>query len=284
MLGALLGAGAGLLSGALSNQKEGGTTAGNAYQLTPEQQANLRTIQQQSVDAQSAYGGDPTRDVQNNAILGQLYGQGGSLSNAVGQEKDLANRGYSLQPEDYEAYGQASGNIARMFGQNEQSLSQAMADRGLSNSGAAASGFSGLMGNKQEQLAGLQRQIAGDRMKMNMDRLNQTRNFIAQMGSQANTAINDEQGRGIDKSNQYNQVLQNRFNNAGKMLGNFQDQANENLQQMQQTQHGSGLSNAMSGAMIGGMSGAQIGSGMSGGVKKKDVMAGENLKDFGSTT
>lgn len=54
--------------------------------------------------------------VQSDSLLSGLLGKGGSMDQALGEEKNLASRGYSLQPEDYEAYGQASGDIARLFG------------------------------------------------------------------------------------------------------------------------------------------------------------------------
>lgn len=138
-----------------------------------------------------------TEQVQNNPILGQLFGQGGALERTNQQEKDLSSRGYSLQPEDYEAYGQASGNLARMFGQQEQNLSQSLADRGLSQapSGAAGAGFSGLMGNKNEQLGQLQTQIAQQRMQSNMQRLADTRNFMSQLGAQGANDIQQQYGR-----------------------------------------------------------------------------------------
>lgn len=140
-----------------------------------------------------------TQQVQENDILKHLYGQGGALERAGSEEQDLAGRGYKLQPEDYEAYGQASGDIARMFGKGEQNLAQSLASRGLSQapSGVAAQQFSGLHGNKMEQLAASQRAIADDRMKMNLQRLSNTRQWMNQLGGGANTAINDQFGRNI---------------------------------------------------------------------------------------
>lgn len=280
--GAVLGG----LGGAFANQKEGEKDAGNVYgdvlkkfgfgSQDPNAGASgLGTYIKQAMDAQAQYKGDPTKELQSNPILGQLFGQGGALSRANQQEQDLSSRGFSLQPEDYEAYGQGSGNIARMFGQNEQSLAQSLADRGLSTSGVAGQQFSGLLGNKQEQLAKLQMNIAQQRMQMNQQRLNDTRNFLSQMGSQAQQGINEQQQLGREKASDYNQILGNRANMANSLLGHYQDQQNVGLQQQQQTAHSSGLSNLFGGAVQGGMAGAAMG-GMSGGSSKPTTMAGQS--------
>lgn len=132
-----------------------------------------------------------TEQVQNNAILGGLFGKGGALERSLAEEKDLASRGYSLKPEDYEAYGQASGDIARMFGQQEQNTAADLAARGLAAapSGAAGVAYSGLQGNKMEQLAKAQTDIAQKRMQMNLDRLNSTRQWAGNLGQQGQSAI-----------------------------------------------------------------------------------------------
>lgn len=127
-----------------------------------------------------------------------MFGDKGLLSQSIGSAEDLMKRGYSLQPEDYEAYGQAQGNIGRMFGAQEQNLSNALAMRGLgaSSSAPGAAQFSGLYGNKAEQLGQMQQQIAQQRMQTNMQRLGQMQNFIqgaqglAQQSTQNNLAGN----------------------------------------------------------------------------------------------
>lgn len=138
-----------------------------------------------------------------------LLGKDGSLDRALGEEKDLQSRGWSLQPEDYEAYGQASGNIARMFGQQEQSLAQSLADRGLAsgNSGIAQQQFSGLMGNKNEQLGQMQMQIAQQRMQTNMQRLNDTRGYLQGLGNLGQTAVQNQYNRNLAGVNAYNDQL-----------------------------------------------------------------------------
>ena len=140
-----------------------------------------------------------TDQVRDNAILGKLYGEGGALDRSNVEEQELAKRGFSLQPEDYEAYGQASGNVARMFGTQEQGLSQSLADRGLgaAPSGAAGVGFTGIQGNKMEHLAGLQRQIADNRMNMNLKRLNDTRDYMTKLGGMGENAIQNQYARNL---------------------------------------------------------------------------------------
>lgn len=165
-----------------------------------------------------------TDQVNSNPIMGRLYGSGqdSALSRALAEEKQLASRGFSLQPEDYEAYGQASGDITRQFGQQEQSLAQALADRGLSAgaSGAAAVNFSGLAGNKNEQLAKAQMGIADMRMKKNLERLNSTRQHMNQLGNQSQNAIQDQFNR--------------QMSGAEFKRGNLQNAANLSRQQSAQ--------------------------------------------------
>lgn len=141
--------------------------------------------------------GKATDSVRNNAILGQLFGQGGALERANSEEQRLASQGFQLTGEDREAYGQASGDIARMFGQQEQSLAQSLADRGLSAapSGAAGVAFSGLAGNKNEMLAKAQMDIANKRMENTMQRLNSTRSYMSTLGAQGQQAIGDQYDR-----------------------------------------------------------------------------------------
>lgn len=251
------------LTGALANQREGTTDAGNLFAMRDskgnlaspaEQNAYTRQLQQIGFNgANQTYADqDPTKQVGENSILGQLYGGNGQdnlLSRTLGDEKNLNSTGWQLNDQDRTAYGQASGDIARMFGQNEQSLSQALSDRGLSNSGVAGQAFSNSLGNKNEQLGQLQAQIAQHRMEMNQQRLAQTRNFLGQLGGQAQTAIQSQFGRNIAQS----EDAMNRGKAAEDYLGNIQNQSNENLGQQQQTGHRSTLSNALGGTWMGNM-------------------------------
>lgn len=239
----------GTLSGALANQKEGGKDTGNAYGGVINQlggQGAIGNVLKQAMQGQQTYSGTGADEIQNGPMSG-LYGKGGALDRSNSEEQKLAGQGFQLTPEDHEAYGQASGNVARMFGQADQGLSQSLSDRGLSNSGIAGAAFSGAQGNKNEQLAGLQHQIADSRIKMNQDRLNSTRNFMTQLGSGANTAMNDSQKRGMNVANQNNDVLKTKAGIASGLLGSYQNQQNTGLEQQQQTEHGSNLSNTVAG-------------------------------------
>lgn len=150
-----------------------------------------------------------TKQVQNNPILGQLFGNNGALSGALGKEQDLQKQGFQLTPDDKEAYGQASGDIARMFGQSENNLSQSLANRGLSAgpSGAAGASFSGLQGNKNEQLAKAQTNIANQRMQNTMQRIAQQQKFATDLGQQGASAINDQFGRQLSGSQHQRDTL-----------------------------------------------------------------------------
>lgn len=243
-IGAALGGLGGLLS-----KKGGGSDAGNIYANADMQKQALSNIQQAMNNQPTSAGA--TGAVQSSPIFSQLFGDKGTLSRTTQEEQDLANRGFSLKPEDYEAYGQASGNVARMFGQQEKGLAQALADRGMSNSGASAIQFSGLQGNKMEQLAGLQRQIADDRMKMNLDRLNSTRGFLTNMGNQAQQAVQGEYGRQLDTN-------QNQYNQSRGYLGDVQNQANQQQAQRQGSEKSSDVGNFVSGATGGALQGFNL--------------------------
>lgn len=229
----------GLISGALAGQKEGSHDAGNAFALSDLDKARLTGTLDRSMNGLANYQDDPTKQVMGNAITGQTFGAGGTLANTTALENQQANQGFALTPEDKTAYGQAAGNVARQFGQHEQSLSQALSDRGLSNSGVAGAEFSGLQGNRNEQLAGLQTQIAQKRMEMNQSMLANTRSFLSNLIGQGQNAITGEQNRGMQRTNQGNDVLKDQASMAMGRLGMFQNQQNEGLSQQQQTEHSS---------------------------------------------
>lgn len=256
-MGAAIGGAVGGIAGALS-KPGGGSNAGNEYTqggMSPEA-LNLQLTN--AVTEQNSAQANPNQasmDVQNNPIQGQLYGQGGALSQAMAQYGQEQNQGYGLTAGDQTAYGQASGQIANQFGQSQQGLAQSLASRGLSDSGAAGAAFSNSFGNQNEQLAGLQTQIAQQRMNFNQNAMAQTQNFIQGLGDSANTAINNQ-------ANQNQSQISNQFNQANTMLGNQQGQANENMQQQQQSKSSSGLSGALSGAVSGASSGAGLMSSM----------------------
>lgn len=169
-----------------------------------------------------------TNVVMGNGIQGGLFGPGGQLQQSEQEATNLANKGYSLQPEDYEAYGQGSGSIARMFGGQEQGIAEDLASRGLSNSGVAGKQFSNMYGNKQEQLAGLQTNIAQKRMEMNQKRLADTRNYVTSLGSQGQNAINAA-------GDSENRNVMNDWNMRMQLMNSIQGQNNEALSQHSKT-------------------------------------------------
>src|ERR1700755_2019927 len=63
-------------------------------------------------------------------INSSLYGDGGLQSQLSSEGNKLATQGYQLTPEDNEAYGQASGNITRQFGQQDNDIAKSLAARG----------------------------------------------------------------------------------------------------------------------------------------------------------
>lgn len=159
--------------------------------------------------------------VRNNPLSSGLFGAGGiqdqsqarygALNTQADQDR-LALSGrdqsYGLQDSDLAAYGQASGNIGRMFGGMEQNLAQSLADRGLASapSGAAGGAFSGLMGNKMEQLAKSQFDIAQARINTAKDLASQraantlqqqssNNSLMYNLGNLGQEAMNTQYGR-----------------------------------------------------------------------------------------
>lgn len=152
--------------------------------VTPEQrQAGLYRAFANDYDNQMKLA---DKGVQESALTKDLYGEGGLQSQLASEGKDLASRGFSLQQPDHEAYGQVSGDVSRLFGQQEQAASQSLARRGLASAGSGAAGatFSGLAGNKNEMLAAAQTQIAQKRMADTQQRLQQNRQMQQSLGVQ----------------------------------------------------------------------------------------------------
>lgn len=247
-----------MVSGLLGNQQEGSTTAGNlnAYadpgKTRAQANGNLDTMSNDIMNSGNNTYQNNLNSVQNGA-QSNLFGQNGALSTALGQYGNQVNQGFNLTNSDQTAYGQASGEVARQFGTQQQGLSQSLADRGLSNSGAAGAAFSGLQGSQNEQLAGLQTQIAQNRYNTNLKAMGQTQNFISQLGNQQNQATAQSQSGN-------SQALNQSFNQANQWNSSAQNQANTQLAQGQQTAHSSGLSNAFNGGMAS-LSGGNVSTG-----------------------
>lgn len=240
-----LDAAAGLNIDDLSGVAQGGGTLADilaAAKATGNQDAAMLALSD-SVGGGSALA---NQQVMENPLLSGLLGEGGSLDKASAEEQRLAGAGFSLQPEDYEAYGQASGNIARDFGTQEASLAQALAARGMSNSGAAGAGFSNLYGNKFEQLGQLQRKVADDRMKTNMDRLQQTRSYMTQLGGMGLQA----QGQQFNQNQAERQNLQQQ-----QSLDTSAYSAEKQAEATAIENEGHGLLDAVTGGLMSGVSG-----------------------------
>lgn len=258
-------AASGAANGYLSTKKTAGQDAGNYFAMDPETDALSKGALKKFLGYQGSDAAlDPlkssqiaTDQVQSNPLLAAMFGKDGTLARTGAEEQNLAERGFNLKPEDYEAYGQASDNLARQFGHSEQNLGQMLASRGLSQSPMAAQGFSGLMGNKNEQLAQSQRKIADDRMNMNLQRLGQTRNFLATMGQQGANAIQQQYGRQLGSEQARFGELESQNTAAETRLANAQGQENEKLSQRLKTQEVAPWAKTLMGANQGAMSGAQ---------------------------
>lgn len=221
-LGGLAAGGLGGIAGGLFGASRNGTSEGFGQ---VEERIKALEAQKQQMQDREQFGTDAgvhrlftdpttgsqaaTEQVRGNDILKGTFGEGGLQDRLLAEEKDLGARGYQLKPEDYEAYGQASDETARMFGQEESGLASALASRGLAAgaSGAAGVGYSGLMGNKSERLASAQRKIANDRMAMNQQRLTEVRNQALQTSQQGAQAIEQQYGRNQQGIGSYKENL-----------------------------------------------------------------------------
>lgn len=193
------------------------------------------------------------QQVQSNPLLSGMFGKGGINDQRQAQESELASRGYSLQPEDYEAYGQASDQIARQYGNMENNLGQALSNHGLSaGGGAPAVAYSGLQGNKLEQLGNQQRQIAQQRMQTNLQRLTQAQSAVNQGQTLANSALSTQESNNFQGVNDYNNMLSQSLQAAAAN----QAQMNTGFNQVSETS-GPG----MFGNILGGGLGSFVGKG-----------------------
>lgn len=237
-----------------------GTNAGNTFE----------PLQGNSTQAVNSYLTRGPQDASNEVMadprLSQYFGQGwNNINNTVGalsgEERDQATNGFKLNEQDNTALGQASGNIARQFGQRDTALSQALAARGLSRSGGAANAIANSQGTKGEQLAQIQQNIAQQRIQNNMQRLNSTRQFMSQMlGQQA-----QREGQYEGAMNDKNAFAQSKAQMGQGNLAMQNAQANQQFEQNQQTSN-SGLMGAVRRGLLSGaetMSGAGLSQAMS---------------------
>lgn len=209
----------------LNNYATGRGTSSDALNLgglSPDERTEMGNALSTGATTGSKFATD---QVQNNGILGGLFGQGGQLDQAEGKLTDLNNQGFELKPEDQTLYGQTSGNIARMFGAQGNQASQDLANRGLASapSGAAGAMFSGLAGNQNEMLANAQQQIMQQRFQNTQNQIQQQQNFVSQMGQQGANAINQQYGRQLSGAQNQKSGLES--------AANTQNQANSQANQ-----------------------------------------------------
>jgi hypothetical protein len=138
------------------------------------------------------------KGVQTSGLTRDVYGEDGLQSRLAREGRELANNGFQLTQGDREAYGQVSGDVSRLFGQQEQQTSQNLARRGLASasSGASAAAFSGLQGSKNEMLAKAQTDIAQKRMT---DAQNRYRENAALQAEVASVGAGLSRNRFLDK-------------------------------------------------------------------------------------
>lgn len=192
MLGMLASPGAGLMTG-------GNNPLTKMLGLSGEQ-GDYFQPERQYTDAYGKFAADydnqmglAERAIQDSAITKNLFGAGGLNEQLAGEQNRLANQGFKLTQDDQEAYGQASGDISRLFGQQEQDVASQLARRGLSSgaSGAAGALYSGIGGNKNEMLAKAQTDIANKRMQNTTQRLQDTRNMMLNLGTTGNQMVSN---------------------------------------------------------------------------------------------
>jgi hypothetical protein len=287
--------------------------------------ADLRSILSTDSSTQQKYNEDW---IQNSDLTKGLFGKDGMQHQAEDEASKLigvndqntsdfnsllneikSGDGYKLTEGDHTAYGQLAGDVARTYGQQESSLAQALADRGLSAapSGAAGAAFSGLQGNKSEALANMQRQVLQDRVNtanqqyqlrgntlsqksgLDMNRLNSARSTAGQLGAMAQNAMSNMYGRNM---NSQQADMGNLATSAGLTLQGqqaYQNQLNNQFDQIQSTKGPGlgevlgGIASAGVGAITGGI-GTGIGTGLGaalGGGKGKGTKVRQNLPDEG---
>lgn len=187
-------------------------------------------------------------------LLGAAFGQDG----LAGQLAEQAGQG-ALQPEDVEAYGQASDEIARIAGQQEGELARVLAERGLgaAPSGAAVAGISGIQGNKFERLAQQQRGIAEQRRARQM----QSQQQLANLASQFSGALGGRFGQGMASQQQRVGELAGAAGRAFGQKGAEQRQANIGFQQQEATRGPTAgeIMGKVGGSLLGGLTGGITG-------------------------
>lgn len=220
-----------LQSGAYSAQM-GDTRA--TEMMNPVQQALLRgesvnngalsdlTAPQLRATAESPIAGQrlAAQEVINSPLAGGVYGDKG-LQGSL-QKEYQTYEGGGLTPEYQNELDKAMGNITRQYGGTEQSLAQALASRGLgaAPSGSAGVEYTGLMGSKNEQLAGAQMQAALNKLQAKRQLGQQMAALASQAGQAGNSqfagqlagvgSARDQMARSAATENAQNQAMLSR--------------------------------------------------------------------------
>lgn len=178
-------------------------------------------------DFANDYGGEmraADNRVQDSNLTKGIYGEGGLQSKLASEGDQLANQGFNLTQGDQQAYGQASGDISRLFGQQDQAAAQALQRRGLgsASSGAAGAAYSGLAGNKNEMLAKAQTDIAQKRMADTQNRLMANRSLQSQLAATGYNMANTNylnKGNSLAKSTDFENQRNAAMNAENRQAG-----------------------------------------------------------------
>lgn len=223
----------------------------------------------------------------------QLYGEEGLMQRLAQEEEGLRDpSAFRMGEDDYTAFGQAAGDITRQAGQREAELANILAQRGLSSSGAAGAAFSGLAGNKFEQLSRAQTNLAQKRVDSARRRLAENRAMQQSLGGQFESALQGTRGQNLQGA-QFG-LGQQQDSASSEMQNRMvqQQQKNEELMQRQATRKpglfeslGEGIKGGIgqAGQMVGGAAGVgAIGQlpFLSDERVKEDVGSGSNVSDF----
>ena len=223
--------------------------------------------------------------VRNDALTKGLFGAGGiqdqsqarygELNQDYGTDRNALmgrDESYGLTPTDLAAYGQASGDIARQFGQSGNNLAAMLSAQGLGSSKAPATqAYSGLLGNQNEQLAKAQmgiaqnriataRGLANDRMNATLQAQGANNALMGGLGTLGQNAMTNQFNRQLQGSEDaYNQ----RAGTAGLGMQNqgLQQNVNNASWTQEQQSKGPGLGQILGGLVGGGISGLASGLG-----------------------
>jgi len=128
-------------------------------------------------------------------LTGQLFGADDSvMSRNIAGLREAEEGMNRYDPTEAAEYGRARADITRGAGQQEQALAQAMAQRGMTQSGAAGAAFTGAMGNKFEQLSNTEAMLRDKTLSARRDNRNQLQNYQTQLMAHQQAAINSQLG------------------------------------------------------------------------------------------